>query len=376
MPLGGDIYRGWSGPNMAQAMNQGVNMRALADERQLRADERGKQQAIKNAYQMGLVTGEDGKLTQNRSRTIKELANIDPMVAIQQQEKWQVQDAQAQKAAQQQQIDQFKMAMQKSDFASRVLGSVEDQKSYDLAKSQLESQGMLKPGELPPVYDPSVTKSYLYRALTAKERLDNEARNRGLDLQSRGLDIKEQESRARAAELYAKANPTVQQKIEKLGGEARKRLDNIMMGNEAISDMANALAGGSTTFSMVGDNPFTFAQSRWEEAIGRMQSGGAINDTEAKRFRKLMPGPTDRKEIQVLKLTKMQSEMERRLSTFGINPKEMPGFIQTEDIKKSIADYSKKMGDGVNEAVADQMPRQVRQNGVVYTYNPKTGKYE
>ena len=59
-----------------------------------------------------------------------------------------------------------------------------------------------------------------------------------------------------------------------MGGEQRKRFDNIRMGKMALDDMSKVLSRGISTFSLIGDNDYTVAASQWEEAIGRMQSGG------------------------------------------------------------------------------------------------------
>jgi hypothetical protein len=61
----------------------------------------------------------------------------------------------------------------------------------------------------------------------------------------------------------------------------------------------------------------------WEEAIGRMQSGGAINKEEAARFRALAPTTGDTPEIRAQKLSQMRYEMGARLKTLGINENEI-----------------------------------------------------
>ena len=109
----------------------------------------------------------------------------------------------------------------------------------------------------------------------------------------------------------------------KLSGEDKKRFDNIEMGSLAIKEMKDALDKGESTFSLIGDNNFTFARSRWEEAIGRMQSGGAINDEEAKRFRKLVPDALDSKLMQQKKLETMGAELERRKKTLGMDASDL-----------------------------------------------------
>ena len=136
------------------------------------------------------------------------------------------------------------------------------------------------------------------------------------------------ESRERIAEATRKSKEGMaQNKLsvsmgkngeKRLGDSQQKRHDNIQMGIKAIKGMDAALTGGENTFSLMGDNNFTMHRTAWEEAIGRMQSGGAINDEEADRFRNMMPGPLDSAEIQQAKLNKMLDEMNTRGKAFDI----------------------------------------------------------
>ena len=109
-----------------------------------------------------------------------------------------------------------------------------------------------------------------------------------------------------------------------LSGEGMKRSDSAKMGLEAAQGMKDALAKGTNTFSMMGDNKFTMNATRWEEAIGRMQSGGAIQTDEADRFRGMAPTKWDSKEIQEEKLEWMLSEMTKRLETLSGPTKQAP----------------------------------------------------
>ncbi len=111
---------------------------------------------------------------------------------------------------------------------------------------------------------------------------------------------------------------------KKLTAEQQKRLDNVNMASVGLRDMKNALKKGVNTFSMVGDNEFTIAVTQFAEAMGRMQSGGAINEQEEKRFRAMAPKWTDTKEIQMMKLAKMESEMKRRLEGLGMDESMYP----------------------------------------------------
>lgn len=118
-----------------------------------------------------------------------------------------------------------------------------------------------------------------------------------------------------------------------LGTSDKQRLDNTTMGLKSAMDMNDALLKqGNNTFSLVGDNNFTLARRNWEDAIGRLQSGGAINNEEASRFRRMAPTATDTAEIQRKKLDEMQILMRNRLKTLGQDPdKTMASYIGEAD---------------------------------------------
>jgi len=200
-----------------------------------------------------------------------------------------------------------------------------------------------------------------------KTQWNREIEERKLDLQKKRLD---EQSKYWQGSLRAKkdkdAPKTYQQKLESMGGEERKRFDNIRMGKMAVQRMADALSKGEDTFSLVGDNPYTLAASQWEEAIGRMQSGGAINDQEAKRFRALVPQAMDSKKIQVAKLQQMSQLMDQRLESFAINPQEVPNYVNP-NFQQNLASYGTPQapaGGGMFEAHANSKKRDVKQMSV------------
>jgi membrane-associated HD superfamily phosphohydrolase len=128
---------------------------------------------------------------------------------------------------------------------------------------------------------------------------------------------------------FAKENPSLESRLSGLGGEEKKRFDGVKMGLTAVGDLKNAIDQGVNKFSLVGDNPYTFAANRFVEAIGRLQSGGAINEQEVENFKKLIPGVTDSKQISELKLKTLQEDLSSRLNTLGFAPEEL-GISSTQ----------------------------------------------
>lgn len=131
-------------------------------------------------------------------------------------------------------------------------------------------------------------------------------------------------SQMKQQEMMAKAKPKdYESQMGQLSGEQLKRFDSAAMGLEAVVEMQKALQGGSNTFSLVGDNPYTMASSRFEEALGRMQSGGAITSDEVAKFRKMAPTFTDSTEIQRAKMDNLIAEMAGRVQNLGFDPDEV-----------------------------------------------------
>ena len=122
-------------------------------------------------------------------------------------------------------------------------------------------------------------------------------------------------------------------KVRSLNSEKLKRFDSSAMGLNAVVDMQKALKSGANTFSLVGDNPYTMSLSKFEESLGRMQSGGAITSDEVEKFKKMAPMVTDSTPIQRQKMNGLITEMSMRVSNLGFDPQE---------VLKKRAEYSKK----------------------------------
>ncbi len=116
-----------------------------------------------------------------------------------------------------------------------------------------------------------------------------------------------------------KLKRTPRGKLASLPSGDKQRFDNVVLSIDAVTGMENALKNGDWTFSAIGDNDFTRNVQKWNEAVGRMQSGGAISDSEAANFRKMVPGATDSADQQAKKLADMRVVMEQRFGTFGFD---------------------------------------------------------
>ncbi len=163
----------------------------------------------------------------------------------------------------------------------------------------------------------------------------------------------------------APGSGTYEQRVSALKPEARQRFDSSSMGLNAVRGMGDALANGDWTFSLKGDNDFTRNRANFEEAIGRMQSGGAINDDEASRFRKMAPTATDSAEQQQTKMRELYAEMSLRVKNLGFEPDEV---LSARD--KAIAEAPKftPKGDGTATAATNKPPAAIKPGTVENGY--------
>lgn len=78
---------------------------------------------------------------------------------------------------------EFKTAYDKSKAFLDLASSAKDQQSYTLALQTAQSMG-LDVSQAPPQYDPAFVQSFGQQAMTSLQRVEQEARKRGLDIQA------------------------------------------------------------------------------------------------------------------------------------------------------------------------------------------------
>jgi hypothetical protein len=147
----------------------------------------------------------------------------------------------------------------------------------------------------------------------------------------------------KAAEIGANKDPyavSTEYKMKKLNGTDKARLDNVRMAHGAITSMASALSNGDNTFSLIGDNDFTMAERNFSEALGRMQSGGAITPKEASHFAAMAPKMMDSPAIKQKKLENLVNEMGARFNTLGFEPSEFGLSTEVAQVGKGVPEYA------------------------------------
>jgi hypothetical protein len=155
----------------------------------------------------------------------------------------------------------------------------------------------------------------MYEIEARKSASEAEAKRREFEYNRNKQDELAKETRAETRKIEGEKRAATGGK--KMSTEERARLDNIVMGSKAVEDMALALSQGDNTFSLVGDNDFTESRTRFEEALGRMQSGGAITKDEEERFKRMAPTWTDSADMQQRKLLNLRTIMSDRAKTLG-----------------------------------------------------------
>ena len=192
------------------------------------------------------------------------------------------------------------------------------------------------------------------------------------------LRVEQMQADAKGKSEKAAFEKTPEGKLSKMGAAEKQRLDNATLAVKSVQGMADALAKGENTFSLIGDNPFTQQRTQFEEALGRMQSGGAISKEEELRFKKMAPTLMDSAEIRQQKINDLNAEMIKRIGTMGFKPEELG--LEVKDVSKSIP-KSRGLADFLTggltpSANANANKPPVIQNGQQYIWNPQAGKYE
>ena len=122
-------------------------------------------------------------------------------------------------------------------------------------------------------------------------------------------------------------------KLEKLGAEGRGKVGAIASGFQALDQMIKAQSDNygpqhvdSNTPGigrLISDNPYSEGERLLGEVVGRLQSGGAIGETEVKTFKALGPKPGDDAESVKRKLAQQKDFLQNKLTAFSLTNDDM-----------------------------------------------------
>lgn len=180
-----------------------------------------------------------------------------------------------------------------------------------------------------------------------EQELQLAPQKRSMEMTEKQMELSEKARKSR----LAGGGGSTQEKLQGLGASDKPRFDNTKMALNAVFGMEKALSSGDKTFSLMGDNNFTIAQRNFSEALGRLQSGGAIGKDEEARFKSMAPTAFDSPEIRAVKLKQLKEELGARLQTLGFKSEEL-GFEEGSSGPKvgQIEDgYKFKGGDPANK---------------------------
>jgi len=266
----------------------------------------------------------------------------------------------AQEAKQMKDSDQKKKLMEIGSTYDSVMSLPEDKRegAWNQGLKKLVDSGHLAPNEAMP-YSPEtaamighqLNNTPEYLAIKKAQYELTSAKNDPMD-----RELARSKTRAEIAKLNAEAKsklgdllpPTKESKLASLNSSDKQRYDNVVMANDAINEMGSALNSNVPRYSPFGDNNYTAALSRFEEAVGRMQSGGAINKDEGERFRALARSALDNPKMQRQKLDELKQIMRSRYKTLGFDPQGEGSFAYLKWDKKG-----NKTGSIIKDASAD-----------------------
>lgn len=229
------------------------------------------------------------------------------------------------------------------NFIPEMAKNIEEKKRKIKLEQDLQAERDFKQGLLQQQQEFQAEQNALNREAKEKELSSLDAYRKGMlnkkPSGGSGLAglIQEERYRKMLEDREKKAREqTPQGKVEALSGEQKKRFDLSRQGLAATTKMEKFFDNNMDRwdrFKLIGDNDFTTAQREWEEAIGRMQSGGAINKEEGDRFRAMAPTLLDSPDTVKKKLISMRQTMQERLGSFGMSKEDLPKLMGAEGIE-------------------------------------------
>lgn len=191
---------------------------------------------------------------------------------------------------------------------------------------------------------------------------------------------------ARSMKEEEKHPSTATGRIQKLNSADKQRLDLVSAGLAAQYGMEEALSNGDWTVKPGMDNKFKVNLRKASEMFGRLQSGGAINKDEEKRFEAMAPGPFDNDEMKQYKLNQMKDIFKDRLNTLGVGEQDLhevaPNQFAGLQPQKSVSDNGGGLNLGGVQAELERRKQEQSQkkigskltNGEFSTYMKNKGK--
>lgn len=200
MPIDNSIYFQQQTPDILGNAQRGLSMRDMLTQQKMQQDALEKQRAIDQAYSAGVTRNADGTVGYDGSKTLSALAGVkgagkDVAAAYDANRAREVADLEAKRKKHLDNMTNF----------SQLFGGVKDQASYDYAMSQAPSYG-LNLSSMPQVYDPNLVKQRLSMAMSYKDQLEQQNKQREFDVTKSKADSEIAKNRAETKKLEAETN--------------------------------------------------------------------------------------------------------------------------------------------------------------------------
>lgn len=361
------IYFQQKTPDFLGAIERGMNMRQMADERALRQQQMQEDKSLQNILKSSVVKSPDGSIGFDSNTTFAKMAEINPSKAIAFQQQYDDNVLKTQKAK----LDQ---QMQQVDLGSRLLSGVKDQESFDKALQTAQKFGIDNTA-LGKYYDPDLIKQYQSMSMTAKDNLSFQQQQLENSFKEKELGFKEKDLKARTLENKNKAL----KESTGMASELRKERSGLptTRNTQEVSSSYNKMQLAAKY-----DNDPTADMNLIFSYMKMLDPSSSVKEGEYASAKNTTGIPA------------MVLDTYNKVRTGNIlNPIQRKQFLnQAKDIYSSqmdvqkqvdsqFRDIAKKSGIAPEDVVlrfdANQpKPESIMQNGHEYFLNPKTGKYE
>lgn len=283
-----------------------------------------------------------------------------------------------------QQLQDEARRRQEAIQALEVANTLGSQSGRMVDASQL--QPLLASGDLTGIGDILQSAPVNERFKAEQDRLSRAQQLQDLQAQKLQQDIRQSSlpfSQTREGQKLAftesikkQQEATPKARLEKQGAEARNKIGSIATGLQALDTLGKSIESGYTPSyidantpvigGLISDNPLTESQRIISEVVGRLQSGGAINKEEEKRFMALGPRPGDSPERAKAKIEQQRDFLNNKLAAFGFKGEELPdlGFMtQGRDVapKEQNRMFDMMTGQLLPQTATASDPQQMQQ---------------
>jgi hypothetical protein len=312
----------------------------------------------------------------DRGKTLAALAKIGGKEYADAKDKFTQQDIQQQTMERQKRIDNL-------DMVGRIAGSMTNQAEWEAGLAQAQNMGIDVSKE-PRQFDPNYARTLAFRALTAKDQIEQSNKQKELSLKEREVRAKEKEASGKVG--YTDGQKKLDTEYAKdyndfTGGGAVKARDAI----KKLKDYQTKLKTESKSFFEAGGGPISGSLPdafRTQESISLRDNiisvansalkatfGGQLSDGERKALAN---------EFYNDKLDAKQN-----LAVIGRKIAELENGLSAQQAKakyfernKSLSGFEMAEPNEEKQTPPPNGAQKIKQNGVEYIWNPQTGKYE